>query len=208
MYHLYQNDIPADLLHHPADALAIDTETTGLNIGRDRLCVVQLSFGDGVAHLVQFAGKNNGYDCPNLKALLQNPKIVKIFHFGRFDIASIEYFLNIRLENIFCTKIASKLVRTFTNKHGLKDLVKDYLEVELSKQQQTSDWGNITLTPEQCTYAASDVLYLHGLREHLTAKLAREDRLELAAECFRFLPTRARLDLLQWDLEKDFFAHS
>lgn len=206
--YLYRNDIPDNLDFSVVTSVAIDTETTGLNIGRDRLCLVQLSFGDEHAHLVQFQHRNNSYDCPNLKKLLSSSDITKIFHFARFDIAVLECFLHISLTNIFCTKIASKLTRTFTERHGLRDLARDLIGVDISKQQQTSDWGAEILTEAQQIYAAGDVLYLHRLRDSLNILLERENRFGLAEECFKFLPTRARLDLLKWDEDKDFFAHS
>lgn len=205
---LYQNDLPDTLDLSHVTSVAIDTETTGLRIGRDRLCLVQLCFGDNTAHLVQFRGANHSYDAPNLKKLLSNPKIEKLFHFARFDIAALEYFLKIRIENIFCTKVAAKLVRTFTNRHGLRDLARDLIGVEISKQQQTSDWGTHELSQAQCEYAAGDVLYLHQIKSSLNQCIERENRKELAQECFNFLPTRARLDILGFEEEKDFFAHS
>lgn len=205
---LYQDDLPDNLDISNVTSVAVDTETTGLNIGRDRLCVVQLSFGDGDAHLVQFRGRGNKYNCPNLKKLLGDDTIEKLFHFARFDIASLEYFLNIRIDNIFCTKVASKLVRTFTERHGLRDLAKELAGIEISKQQQTSDWGALDLSEAQQNYAAGDVLYLHKIQAVLKEMLIRENRIEIAKACFAFLPTRARLDLLKWDEEKDFFAHS
>ena len=205
---LYQDDLPNDLDLLSADSLAIDTETTGLNIVRDRLCVVQISSGDGNAHLVQFRGPENPYHAPNLKKILTDDSIQKMFHFARFDIASLEHFLNIKMTNIYCTKIASKLVRTFTDRHGLRDLARDLASIDISKQQQTSDWGAHELTQAQQDYAAGDVLYLHKIQKALNARLVQENRMELAEECFKFLPTRARLDLMKWDEDKDFFAHS
>lgn len=201
---LYQNDLPADLPF--GTSVAIDTETMGLNLVRDRLCLVQLSFGDGHAHLVQF-GPDSAYDAPNLKRLLLDQGIEKIFHFGRFDLASIEAYLGVTCTPVYCTKIASKLVRTFTDKHSLKELCRDLLGVELSKQQQSSDWGSPNLTEEQKTYAASDVLYLHKLKAKLDVLLAREHRTEVARACFDFLPYRAKLDLMGWP-ETDIFAHA
>jgi ribonuclease D len=189
--HLHRGDLPQGLSLGPI--VAIDTETMGLNPGRDRLCVAQLSSGDGNAHLVQFAA--NAYEAPNLKALLANPQVLKLFHFGRFDIAMLRQHLGVLAAPAYCTKIASRIARTFTDRHGLKDLCKELLNVDLSKQQQQSDWGAGTLTPEQQQYAASDVLYLHALRERLDAMLQREGRLELALACFAFLPIRAQLDL-------------
>src|SRR5215472_4829810 len=182
------NDLPPDISF--GSAVAIDTETLGLKPHRDRLCVVQLSAGDGNAHVVQF--EKGRYAAPNLKALLANPGVLKIFHFGRFDIAVLSYYLGVSVRPVYCTKIAAKLVRTFTDRHGLKDLCRELLGVEISKQQQTSDWGAVELTAEQLAYAASDVLHLHALWGRLEALLAREGRLDLAASCFDFLPARAR----------------
>ena len=176
----------------------------GLNPFRDRLCVVQLSSGDGTAHLVQFP--LGQYDAPNLKKLLVDPAVTKLFHFGRFDIAVFKQYLGVLTGPVYCTKIASKLVRTFTDRHGLKDLCKELLNIELSKQQQSSDWGAEELTEEQLKYAASDVLYLHQLRAKLDTMLAREGRLGTAQACFEFLPIRAQLDLEGWP-ELDIFAH-
>ena len=199
---LYRGDLPADLSFGPI--VAIDTETMGLNPHRDRLCLVQLSAGDGNAHLVQIP--KGPAKAPRLAALLADPKVLKLFHFGRFDIAVLEHALGVRCEPVYCTKIAAKLIRTFTDRHGLKDLCKDLLGVELSKQQQTSDWGAEALSDEQMAYAASDVLHLHSLKAKLDALLEREGRTELAQAAFRFLPTRARLDLAGWP-ETDIFAH-
>src|SRR5271154_4409606 len=193
-----------DLPRYP-DAVAIDTETMGLHPHRDRLCVVQLSNGDGSADVVQIPKDYAG--APNLKALLANPNITKIFHFARFDLAALYNALGVMAQPVYCTKIASRLCRTYTDRHGLKDLVRELLNVDLSKQQQSSDWGTQTLSEAQLAYAASDVLHLHALRERLDAMLAREGRTELAQACFEFLPTRARLDLPGWDTE-DIFAHS
>ncbi|HTJ65062.1 MAG TPA: ribonuclease D [Alphaproteobacteria bacterium] len=198
---LYRNDLPADI--DLGSVIAVDTETMGLNPHRDRLCLVQLCSGDGQAHLVQLV---DGYDAPNLKALLADPNRLKLFHFARFDIAAIKAYLGIVTTPVYCTKIASRLVRTFTDRHGLKDLVRDLVGVEISKQQQSSDWGAETLTPEQLKYAASDVLYLHAMRAKLDEMLAREGRVAYAQACFDFLPTRASLDLAGWD-EIDIFAH-
>jgi ribonuclease D len=181
----------------------------GLHPHRDRLCVVQLSNGDGSADVVQISkdhGKNQT-DAPNLKALLANPRITKIFHFARFDLAALYNAFGVMPQPVYCTKIASRLTRTYTDRHGLKDLVREILNIDLSKQQQSSDWGSQTLSEAQLAYAASDVLHLHGLRERLDAMLAREGRTELAQACFEFLPTRAKLDLQGWDTE-DIFAHS
>jgi ribonuclease D len=205
--HLHPHDLPDGLLF--GSAVAVDTETMGLNPHRDRLCLVQLSAGDGQAHLVQLvpvALGGRGYDCPNLKRLLGDPGVVKLMHFARFDVAVLQHFLGITVAPVKCTKIAARLVRTFTDRHGLKDLCKELLGVELSKQQQTSDWGAVSLTAEQLAYAASDVLHLHALWARLEALLIRESRMELAEACFAFLPTRARLDLLGYE-EPDIFHH-
>ncbi|MEM8743087.1 MAG: ribonuclease H-like domain-containing protein [Pseudomonadota bacterium] len=199
---LHRDDLPSGL--DLGNVVAIDTETLGLNPLRDRLCLVQLSSGDGNAHLVQIAQKPA--DAPNLKALLADPKILKLFHFARFDIAVLYHTFNIMAEPLYCTKVASRLTRTFTDRHGLKDLCRELLRVDLSKQQQSSDWGAETLTKEQLDYAASDVLYLHRLRDKLDGMLAREGREDLASACFAFLPTRARLDLRGW-AEEDIFSH-
>ena len=195
-------DLPADLSLGPV--VAVDTETMGLNPHRDRLCLVQLSAGDGNAHLVQIP--RGPVNAPRLSALIADPKVLKLFHFGRFDIAMLEHALGVRCEPVYCTKIAARLVRTFTDRWGLKDLCKELLGVDLSKQQQTSDWGAETLSEEQLAYAASDVLHLHALRAKLDALLAREGRTELAEAAFRFLPTRARLDVAGWP-EVDIFEH-
>jgi ribonuclease D len=200
---LHRGDLP-DLTRY-TDSVAIDTETMGLHPHRDRLCVVQLSNGDGSADVVQIPQGHT--DAPNLKALLANPKITKIFHFARFDLAALYNAFGVMPQPVYCTKIASRLTRTYTDRHGLKDLVRELLNIDLSKQQQSSDWGAQTLSEAQLAYAASDVLHLHGLRERLDAMLAREGRLGLAQACFEFLPTRARLDLQGWDTE-DIFAHS
>lgn len=199
---LHKGDLP-DGLKFP-NGVAVDSETLGLNPHRDRLCLVQLSAGDGTAHLVQFDGED--YSAPRLKALMTDAKTPKIFHFARFDIAVIEKYLGVETTPVYCTKIASKLVRTFTDRHGLKDICRDLLGVELSKQQQSSDWGAAELTPEQLAYAASDVLHLHALKKRLDGMLAREKRTDLAEACFRFLPARARLDLEGWP-EADIFSH-
>lgn len=199
---LHAGDIPDGLEF--GKCVAIDTETLGLNPLRDRLCLVQLSSGDGTAHLVQLA--RGEYSAPNLQALLADASVLKLFHFARFDIAVLHKYLNVMAEPLYCTKVASRLTRTFTDRHGLKDLCKDLIGVELSKQQQSSDWGAAELTPEQLQYAASDVLYLHRLKEKLDEMLAREGRAELADACFRFLPYRARLDLSGWAGE-DIFSH-
>jgi ribonuclease D len=199
---LHRGDLPADL--SLGSVVAVDTETMGLNPHRDRLCLVQLSAGDGNAHLVQIP--RGPAKAPRLAALLADPKVLKLFHFGRFDIAMLEHALGVRCEPVYCTKIAARLVRTFTDRWGLKDLCKELLGVDLSKQQQTSDWGADTLSEEQLAYAASDVLHLHALRAKLDSLLAREGRTELAEAAFRFLPTRARLDLAGWP-EVDIFEH-
>jgi ribonuclease D len=201
-YQLHRGDLPDGLLF--GDAVAVDTEAMGLNPHRDRLCVVQLSRGDGDAHLVQFAAGE--YDAPNLHRLFADPAILKLFHFGRFDIAMIYNYLGVMPEPVYCTKIASRLARTFTDRHGLRDLCKDVLGVDLKKEQQSSDWGAEMLTDEQLRYAASDVLHLHALRARLDEMLAREGRTELARLCFEFLPVRAALDLEGW-AEQDIFAH-
>ncbi|AND86456.1 ribonuclease D [Bradyrhizobium diazoefficiens] len=200
---LHRGDLP-DLSRYTG-AVAIDTETMGLNPHRDRLCVVQLSPGDGSADVVQIPKGHT--DAPNLKALLANPAITKIFHFARFDVAVLYQSFGVMTGPIYCTKIASRLTRTYTDRHGLKDLVREVLNVDLSKQQQSSDWGSDSLTEPQLAYAASDVLHLHALRERLDAMLVREGRTGLAKACFDFLPTRALLDLQGW-AEEDIFAHS
>ncbi|TFV77317.1 ribonuclease D [Bradyrhizobium frederickii] len=200
---LHRGDLP-DLTRY-TNAVAIDTETMGLNPHRDRLCVVQLSPGDGSADVVQIPKGHT--DAPNLKALLANPAITKIFHFARFDVAVLYQTFGVMTGPIYCTKIASRLIRTYTDRHGLKDLVREVLNVDLSKQQQSSDWGSDSLTEPQLAYAASDVLHLHALRERLDAMLVREGRTQLARSCFDFLPTRALLDLQGW-AEEDIFAHS
>jgi ribonuclease D len=201
---LHRGDLP-DLSHYQVGAVAIDTETMGLDPHRDRLCVVQLSPGDGSADVVQLAAGAHG--APNLTKILTEPAILKIFHFARFDIGALSNALGVMPAPVYCTKIASRLARTYTDKHGLKDLVREVLGIEVSKQQQLSDWGAEALTDAQVAYAASDVLHLHALREKLDAMLAREGRADLAAACFRFLPDRARLDLAGWAPE-DIFAHS
>lgn len=200
---LHKGDLPDGLDF--GSSVAIDTETLGLNPLRDRLCLVQLSAGDGTAHLVQL--KKGEYDAPNLKTLLADEAVSKIFHFARFDIATLYHHLGVMTTPVYCTKIASKLTRTYTSYHGLKDLCRELAGIEISKQQQSSDWGADELTPEQLKYAASDVLYLHKLREVLEQRLERENRTELANSCFEFLPTRAKLDLAGWP-ETDIFAHS
>jgi ribonuclease D len=200
--HLHKGDLPAGLDLGPL--VAIDTETLGLNPNRDRLCLAQLSAGDGVCHAVQFAADH--YAAPNLKKLLTDSRITKLFHFARFDIAMFRRYLGVDCKPVYCTKIASKLVRTYTDRHGLKDLVRELLGVELSKEQQSSDWGAADLTEKQLTYAASDVAYLHQLKTILDTMLTRENRSHLARACFDFLPTRAELDLEGWE-ETDIFAH-
>lgn len=200
---LHKGDIPKDLDF--GKSVAIDTETMGLNPVRDRLCLVQLSAGDGNAHLVQFSPEDD-YAAPNLKAMLENEDILKIFHFGRFDIAILNAYLDVAVTPVYCTKIASRLARTFTDRHGLKNICSELLGVEISKQQQSSDWGADSLSEDQKSYAASDVLYLHALKEKLDIMLEREDRAYLAQACFDFLPARAALDLEGWP-EIDIFAH-
>ncbi len=200
---LHRNDLP-DLYHYTGD-VAIDTETLGLNPHRDRLCVVQLSPGDGSADVVQIDKGQS--EAPNLTRLLSDQSKTKIFHFGRFDIAVLKQAFGISATPVYCTKIASKLTRTYTDRHGLKDLVREMLGVDLSKQQQSSDWAAETLSQAQLEYAASDVLHLHALKNALDARLAREERTEIAEACFRFLPSRAELDLMGWE-ENDIFAHS
>jgi ribonuclease D len=200
---LHRGDLP-DLTRY-TDSVAIDTETMGLQPHRDRLCVVQLSNGDGSADVVQIP--KDHANAPNLKALLADSKVIKIFHYARFDLAALYNALGVMPHPVYCTKIASRLSRTYTDRHGLKDLVREVLNIYLSKQQQSSDWGSHTLSEAQLAYAASDVLHLHALRERLDAMLAREGRLGLAQACFEFLPTRAKLDLRGWEAE-DIFSHS
>jgi ribonuclease D len=199
---LYDGDLPAEV--GLGACVAIDTETMGLNPARDRLCVVQLSAGDGHCHIVQF--RPSRYQAPNLRRLLGDRDVTKLFHYARFDIATLRQYLGVVAAPVYCTKIASKLARTFTDRHGLKDLCKDLLGIELSKQQQSSDWGAEQLTPDQLRYAAADVIHLHALRAKLDAMLAREGRSELAEACFTFLPVRAELDLAGW-ADHDIFAH-
>jgi ribonuclease D len=199
---LHKGDLPADVTF--TGSVAVDTETLGLNLHRDRLCLVQLSAGDGTAHLVQLDGARD--QAPRLKALLADPGLLKIFHFARFDVAVLEKNLGVATSPIYCTKIASKLVRTYTDRHGLKDLVSDLLGIELSKQQQSSDWAAETLTQQQLAYAAADVLHLHALKEKLDAMLEREGRRGFAEAAFGFLPVRARLDLAGFG-EDDIFSH-
>jgi len=200
--YLHKNDLPADLDLGPV--VAIDCETMGLNPHRDRLCVVQMSGGDGNAHMIQIDKGQS--EAPNLAAMLENPDILKLFHFGRFDIAAMYNAFGALAAPVYCTKIASKLVRTYTDRHGLKNLLQELLSVDVSKVQQSSDWGAPELTDAQLDYAASDVLYLHRLRDELDRMLAREGRVEMAQACFDFLPARARLDLAGWP-EIDIFAH-
>ena len=199
---LHHDDLPNGL--ELGDVVAVDTEAMGLRAHRDRLCLVQLSAGDGECHLVQF--RPGSYQAPNLRALLADPQVTKLFHFARFDVGLLYRYLDVVCAPVYCTKIASKLARTYTDRHSLKELCRELLGVELSKEQQSSDWGRGQLTPEQLMYAASDVLYLHRLREHLDGMLAREHRLELAEACFRFLPARGQLDVDGWP-DEDIFAY-
>jgi len=201
--HFHEGDLPNGLDLGPE--VAIDSETMGLRFRRDPLCVVQLSAGDGDAHVVRM--NRPDYDCPNLKRLLTDPAVLKLFHFGRFDIGMFQLHLGVETRPVYCTKIASKLARTYTDRHGLKDVVRELVGVDLSKAQQSSDWGAAELSPAQLEYAASDVLYLHAAKVRLDEMLAREGRLELARKCFDFLPTRSALDLAGWD-EMDVFAHT
>ena len=201
--HLYQHDLPDGL--DLGAVVAIDCETMGLNPHRDRLCLIQMSGGDGQVHLVQVAiGQTTA---PNLCRMLTDPAVLKLFHFGRFDIAMLQQAFGVRTAPVWCTKVAAKLIRTFTDRHGLKYLLNELVGVDVSKAQQTSDWGSTTLTDAQKDYAASDVLYLHKLKAELQAILIREDRLDLAQRCFDFLPTRSELDLLGWDEPNDIFHH-
>ena len=200
--YLYKNDLPDGLDLGPV--VAIDCETMGLNPHRDRLCLIQMSGGDGDCHLVQVSRGQS--EAPNLCAMLTNPDVLKLFHFGRFDIAALDHTFGALTTPVYCTKIASKLVRTFTDRHGLKNLLQELVGVDISKHQQQSDWGAENLTDAQLDYAASDVLYLHRLKEKLDTMLAREERTEIAQACFDFLPTRARLDLAGWP-ETDIFSH-
>lgn len=202
---LHEGDLPDGVLEGTS-ALAVDTETMGLITPRDRLCLVQISDGSGDEHLVRFA-PDSDYAAPNLRRILADPTRLKLFHFGRFDLAAIEYYLHVVAAPVFCTKIASRLIRTFTDRHGLKELVKELLGTDISKQQQTSDWGGPVLSEAQKDYAASDVRYLHRLKDELEARLIREGRLDIAQACFDFLPHRARLDIIGWP-EQDIFAHS
>lgn len=202
--HLHEEDLPANLFA-AGQSIAVDTETMGLITPRDRLCVVQLSDGGPDEHLVRFAA-NSDYAAPNLRALLGDPDRLKLFHFARFDLAAINHYLNITAAPVYCTKIASRLVRTYTDRHGLKELVRELLGQEVSKAQQSSDWGSPELSDAQKDYAASDVRYLHAMKEELDRRLVREGRMGLAQACFDFLPTRAALDLAGWP-EIDIFAH-
>jgi ribonuclease D len=199
---LHKGDLPDGLDLGPL--VAIDTETLGLNPHRDRLCLAQLSAGDGVCHAVQFAAGK--YDAPNLRRLLTDPAVTKLFHFARFDVAMFRQYLGVTTAPVYCTKLASKLVRTYTDKHGLKDIVRELLGTDISKEQQSSDWGAPELTEKQLAYAANDVAYLHRLKDVLDTMLAREGRTQLATACFEFLPTRADLDLAGWP-DVDIFAH-
>ena len=199
---LHEGDLPSGLAF--GHAVAVDTETLGLRPQRDRLCLVQLSAGDGNAHLVRF--RRDVFDAPNLVGLLSDPTITKLFHFGRFDIAMLERYLGVRCRPVYCTKIASKIARTYTDRHSLKDLTRELLGVEISKEQQSSDWGAETLSAEQLNYAAADVLHLHAIRDVLDVMLQREERADLAAACFGFLPDRAAMDLGGWG-DMDIFAH-
>jgi len=201
--YLHKGDLPENVKF--TGSVAIDTEAMGLNNQRDKLCLVQLSSGDGNAHLVQLDRKN--YNAPNLKAMLADTNIEKIFHFARFDVAILRHYLGVWTKPIYCTKIASRLVRTYTDSHGLKDLCQELLNIKISKQQQSSDWGAEDLSQDQINYAASDVFYLHELKKALDIMLEREGRRELAQKCFDFLPTRAELDLSGWP-EEDIFSHS
>ncbi len=200
--YIYQNDLPENL--NLGQIIAIDTETMGLNPNRDRLCLVQISSGNGDAHLIQISSDQTV--ARNLCKILENENILKIFHFGRFDIAVLYNRFNVLCKSVYCTKIASKLVRTFTDRHGLKNLLHELLSIDISKQQQSSDWGNSSLTQAQIEYAASDVLYLHKIKEVLDTRLERENRTNIAEACFQFLPNRAQLDILGWP-DHDIFSH-
>ncbi|MBI1339335.1 ribonuclease D [bacterium] len=201
--HYHNGDLPAEV--RIGSSVAVDTEAMGLNPNRDALCVVQLSSGDGDAHVVRL--NRPAYDCPNLKALLVRPDVTKIFHFARFDIAMLKHWLGVDCGPVYCTKIASRLARTYTDRHGLKDLARELVSVDMSKAQQSSDWGADELSEAQLSYAASDVLHLHDIRARLDAMLEREGRTHLAEACFGFLPVRVELDLAGWAAE-DIFAHS
>ena len=198
----HKNDLPANI--NFTKSVAIDTETMGLNIHRDRLCLLQISAGDGNAHIVQF--EQNKYDAPNLKKILSDDSIEKIFHFARFDLAAIKYYLNVNIKNIYCTKIASRLIRTYTDSHWLKSICEELLGVEISKKQQSSDWGINEISEKQIEYAASDVLYLHSLKEKLNKMLIRENRFDIFQSCVNFLPTRVELDLQNFS-NIDIFTH-
>jgi ribonuclease D len=202
--YLHEGDLP-DGVFSGVTSVAVDSETMGLRLGRDPLCVVQISAGDGDAHVVRL--KRPAYDAPNLKALLTDPAVLKIFHFGRFDIAMFQLALGVTTTPVYCTKIASKMARTYTDRHGLKDVTRELLGIDISKAQQSSDWGADKLSPEQLAYAASDVLNLHALKNRLDAMLVREGRMDLAQACFDFLPHRAALDVAGWE-DQDIFAHS
>ncbi|WP_338467566.1 ribonuclease D [Novosphingobium sp. ZN18A2] len=202
--YLHEEDLPDAGLLAPGP-VAVDTETMGLITHRDRLCVVQISDGNGDEHLVRFA-PGSTYDAPNLKSVLADPARLKLYHFARFDLAAIQYYLGVMAAPVFCTKIASKMVRTYTDRHGLKDLVRELLGKEISKQQQSSDWGAPALTDAQQEYAASDVRHLHAMHEILVERLARENRTAMAQACYDFLPTRALLDIAGWS-DKDIFSH-
>jgi ribonuclease D len=202
--HFHEEDLPVGVL--APGPVAVDTETMGLHPGRDRLCLVQIADGQGDEHLVRFA-PDSAYAAPNLKAVLADPERLKLYHFARFDIASIEAYLHVVAAPVYCTKIASRLIRTYTDRHGLKELVRDLIGVELSKQQQSSDWGGPNINDAQREYAASDVRYLHRMRDELNRRLEREGRMEIAQACFDFLPHRAKLDLVGWP-EIDIFAHA
>jgi ribonuclease D len=204
MNYLHKGDLPENLTF--PSIVAIDTETMGLNFTRDKLCLVQISFGDNNAHLVQVGG-DIGYNAKNLKKLLKNKNIIKIFHYARFDVAMLKKYLGVLCKSIYCTKIASKLARTYTDRHGLKELCKELLNIEISKQQQSSDWGSSILSKNQINYAANDVLYLHAIKEKLDNILERENRLQLANSLFKFIPTRVTLDLLGWH-NSDLFSHT
>ena len=204
MNYLHKGDIPGNLTF--PSIVAVDTETMGLNFSRDKLCLVQISFGDKNSHLVQVGGEL-GYGAKNLKKLLKNKDIIKIFHYARFDVAMLKKYLGVLCKSIYCTKIASKLARTYTDRHGLKELCKELLNVEISKQQQSSDWGNSELSKNQINYAANDVLYLHEIKEKLDNILERENRVQLAKALFKFIPTRVNLDLLGWQ-NSDIFSHT
>ena len=201
--HFHEEDLPEGVL--AAGPVAVDTETMGLQLGRDRLCVVQISDGRGDEHLVRF-GSGSSYAAPNLRAVLSDPQRLKLYHFARFDLASIRAYIGVMAAPVYCTKTASRLIRTYTDRHGLKELVRELLGHEISKQQQSSDWGAPTLSEAQMEYAATDVRYLHAMKEILDERLAREGRTELAQACFDFLPHRAMLDLAGW-ADEDIFAH-